>query len=223
MKKNVVMAVLATLAVGQLSSIAQAAPTGRGSRPEGVRARETETSRRGAERAGRSGADSAGSTTLAEVARLNLTRTLDVNQQTALGRKSSDPAVDAALKDILSTSTKAEFEPLSLARVTAIANLPAGYKVDAQQEAVARLSPDAQMELAYAKFALRTYTKDFSAKNRENLTFLLEKTNEIYLAHGGRKTIGESFKEANDMMAKSEAQGGRSTRLELAEANKYCK
>ena len=112
---------------------------------------------------------------------------------------------------------------MALARVTAIANLPAGYKVDAQQEAVARLSPDAQMELAYAKFALRTYTKDFSAKNRENLTVLLEKTNEIYLAHGGRKTIGESFKEANDMMAKSEAQGGRSTRLELAEANKYCK
>lgn len=223
MKKNVVMAVIATLAVGQLSAVADAATGGRSGRAEGVRARETELARRGAESAGRTGADSAGSTTLADVARLNLTRTLDVNQKTALGRKSSDPSVDAALKDILSTASNTAFEPLALARMTAIANLPAGYKVDAQQEAVARLSPDALNELAYAKFALRTYTKDFSPKNRENLTFLFEKTNEIYLASGGRKTIGESFKEANDMMAKSEAQGGRSTRLELAEANKYCK
>ncbi len=223
MKKNVVMAVLATFAVGQLSAVAHAAPTGRGARPEGVRRAETEASRRGAETAGRTGADSATKKPLAEIARLNLDRSLDMNQQTALGQKSADPAVDAALKDILSTSSKPEFEPLALARVTAIANLPTGYKVDAQQEAVARLTPDAQMELAYAKFALRTYTKDFSLKNRENLAFLLEKTNEIYLASGGRKSIGESFKEANDMMAKSEAQGGRSTRLELAEANKYCK
>jgi hypothetical protein len=223
MKKNLVLAAIATLAVGQLSAVADAATAGRSGRPEGVRSSETGRSREGAQRAGRTGADSAGSTTLAEVVRLNLTRTLDVNQQTALGQKSSDPAVDAALKDILSTSSNTSFEPLALARVTAIANLPMGYKVDAQQESVARLSPDAQMELAYAKFALRTYTKDFSQKNRENLTFLLEKTNEIYLASGGRKTIGESFKEANDMMAKSEAQGGRSTRLELAEANKYCK
>lgn len=223
MKKNVVMALLATLAVGQMSVVANAATAGRGGRAEGVRRAETEGARRGAERGARTGADSASSTTLSEITRLNLTRTLDPNQVTALGRKSADASIDAALKDILSTSSKTEFEPLALARVTAIANLPAGYKVDAQQEAVARLSPDAQMELAYAKFALRTYTKDFSAKNRDNLTFLLEKTNEIYLASGGRKTIGESFKEANDMMAKSEAQGGRSTRLELAEANKYCK
>ncbi|MBN8540582.1 MAG: hypothetical protein J0L82_09365 [Deltaproteobacteria bacterium] len=223
MKKNLIMAVAATLAVGQLSAVAHAAGPGRSSRPEAVRGRETETARRGAETAARTGADSAGSTTIAEVARLNLTRTLDVNQLTALRRKSNDPAVDEALKNILSNSSKAELEALSLARMTAIANLPPGYKVDAQQEAVARLSPDAQNELAYAKFALRTYTKDFSQKNRDNLTFLFEKTNEIYLASGGRKTIGESFKEANDMMAKSEAQGGRSTRLELAEANKYCK
>lgn len=222
MKKNLIMAVAATLAVGQLSAVAHAAGSGR-NRPEAVRGREIETARRGAETAGRTGADSAGSTTIARVTALNLTRTLDMNQQTALGRKSSDPEVDAALKDSLATASKPEFETFLLARMTAIANLPAGYKVDAQQEAVARLSPDALNELAYAKFALRTYTKDFSQKNRENLTFLLEKTNEIYLAGGGRKTIGESFKEANDMMAKSEAQGGRSTRLELAEANKYCK
>jgi hypothetical protein len=231
MKKNVVMAVIATLALGQLSELAQAAGTGR-TRPRAIEDARTETGRRGAERGGRAGADSAATTPFAQAKSMNLTRGLSPDQLTALSRKSEDPVIKETLKDIveLAKSGNAGLEEYLVARVRATANVPAGYNIAAKQAELDGMADgpakeNLSNELAYVKFALRSYTKDFGEANVANLTFLLNATDTHYANSGGERSgsLGASFKAGNDLMAKPTVSGGRATRLELKEANKYCK
>jgi len=221
--KKIMLVTLATLSVSAFHNQSKAAGAGRGARPETVRARETKEARQQAAKAGRAGADAATATAFRQLEQGNFLADLSPNQRTALSRNSADPTFQSAMKDIAEHMRTPEFRDLASARLRAMSNIPAGVKLDQPADALARLTNEAQAELTYDRLALRTYVKELKPETRAHVAFLLTRASEIVEASGGRKSRAEALREANDAMAKPEAEGGRSTRLDLENVNKYCK
>lgn len=221
--KKVLLATLATLSVGTLPNQSEAAGAGRGGRAEGVRARETREAREGATRSGRAGADAASANVYRQLEQGGFLADLSPNQRTQLSRNSSDATFQTAMKDIVEHMRTPEFRDLASARLRAMSNIPAGVKLDQTADALARLTNDAQAELTYDRLTLRTYVKELKPEVRAHVAYLLNRASEIIEAQGGRISRAEALRQANNAMAKPEAEGGRSTRLDLENVNKYCK
>ncbi len=221
--KKFVAALVAALSAGAIHNTSEAAGAGRGARPEGVRGRETREAREGAARAGRTGADSASVSYFRQLEEGGFLADLSPNQRTQLSRNSGDATFQTAMKDIVEHMRTPEFRDLASARLRAMANIPAGVKLDQTSDALTRLTNDAQAELTYDRLALRTYVKELKPEVRAHVAYLLNRSSEILEAKAGRISRAEAIREANDAMAKSEAEGGRGTRLDLENVNKYCK
>lgn len=215
--KKIMLVTLATLSVSAFHNQSEAAGAGRGARPREVLARKTKEARQKATEAGRAGAD-APATAFRQLKERGYFKHLSLEQITELSRKSADPAFEIALKDIATT----EISQSVKARLSAMLNIPTGVNLDRPLDALAPLT-GAQAELTYDRLVLRTYVKDLHPETRDHITFLLTEANTIMKESGGRKSRGEALREANDKMAKPEAEGGRSTRLDLENVNKYCK
>lgn len=224
--KKIMLVTLATLSVSAFHNQSKAAGAGRGARPETVRARETKEARQQAAKAGRAGADAATATAFRQLEQGNFLADLSPNQRASLSRNSNDPAFDAAMKDIAEHIRSPEFGDLASARLRAMSNIPAGIKLDQPADALARLTNEAQAELTYDRLALRTYVKELKPETRAHVVFLLTRASKIIEdaeKRGELKPRAEALREANDAMAKPESEGGRSTRLDLENVNKYCK
>lgn len=223
MKKNLILAVAAVMAVGPM---AHAAGKGGGkeAKPEGVRAQEVRESRDAAAREARGGADAAKSTQLiGDLKKSGLTTRLNPNEMSDLTRNmSQNPEIATAAQDALAQSKNEATRPLAEQRLRALAYLK-DVKTGATADALAAMTETGRIEQAYANLAVNAgkAAQGWTPELRENLTFLLTKTNDI-LAQGN-KTVVEAMKEANTILAKTKEEGGRSVRLDLNEVNKYCK
>lgn len=219
MKKNLILAVAAVLAVGQSAHAAGGAKDGKS---DAIRGREVETSRADAAKAAGHGADAAPTQIIASLKAAKLTTTLDARGEADLGRAmSTNPEVMTAVKETLGQAKNERYRDLAAARVGALANLK-DIKTGVTADALAALSTDAKKEQAYATLALRAgkAAETWDAATIENLTFLLVKANE---GINSGKTIADAMTEATSTIAKSKEEGGRSVRLNLDDVNKFCK
>ena len=222
MKKNLILAVATVMAVGPM---AQAAGGGKEPKPPGARAGEVIKSKEAAKVEARTGADAGTKTSqvVSDLKKSGLTTRLNPNELTDLTTNiSTNPEVAAAAQNAGVQAKTEATRPLAEQRIRALAYLK-DVKTGATADALASMSSDARIEQAYANLALNAgkAAEGWTPELRENLTFLLAKTNEI-LAQGN-KTVVEAMKEANVILAKSKEDGGRSVRLDLNEVNKYCK
>ena len=230
MKKNLVLAfgammAAATMAVAPAANAASGKGGGREAKPEGALGREVRDAKVGAAKEARTGADSAKSpqaiVKAAETAKL--TTRLNPNQRSELGQAvSKNPTLKSALEGAIEQAKNPALRDLAAERVRALANLKE-IKTDVTSDAVATLSENARIEQAYLSLAINAgkTAESWSPELRENLTFLLAKTNDIL--DSGSRSIAEALKEANTLLAKSKEEGGRSVRLDLNDVNQYCK
>lgn len=219
MKKNLLMALVAVMAMAQTAHAAKG--TEKDGKSDAIRAQEARAAKEGAARDATHGAD-AGTigTTMKALDAERLTIRLSPNQKTDLGHNMSNPVIAAAVKGTLAQSKTANLRDLAMARLEALANVkqdPTTVTVDA----LAKLDSSAKLEQAYDVLAVNAgeAAKGWSPELRDNLTFLLTKANEL-IAQG--RTKSEAMTEANTILAKSKAEGGRSVRLNLDDVNKWC-
>ncbi len=222
MKKNLILALVATSAILSTVQSAHAVGTEKGGKtPEG-KARDVRVSRDQAAKSAGQGADGASTSIIASLRAAKLT--LDGMQETSLGRVvSKDPVAEAALKDtIVQAKSERTFE-FAKARVEALSNLK-DVKTGLAAEAIANLTADGKAEQAYVTLALNSGKADgWPEGTLSNLTFLLVKANE---AVRGGKSIADGMREAQTIIAQPRLpndHGGRSIRLNLEDINKFCK
>lgn len=225
MKKNLVLAIVAMMAVAPAANAASGKGGGREAKPEGALGREVREAKQGAATEARTGADSGKSAQAlvkaAEAAKL--TTRLNPNERSELGQAvTKNPALKSALEGAIEQAKNPALRDLAEARVRALSFLK-DVKTDVTSDAIATLSENARIEQAYLNLAIKAgkSAESWSPELRENLTFLLAKANDI-LASGNR-SIAEAMKEANTVLAKSKEEGGRSVRLDLNEVNQHCK
>lgn len=226
MKKNLILALVASVATAGILATAQSAHAAAGSEkggktPEGVRRDVRDAKTKAAETAGQ-GADGASTSIIASLKTSKLTNRLDPMQETNLGRAiSENPAVEAAAKETIVQAKSERHRELAEARVGALANLK-GIKTGVAAEALANLTPDGKKEQAYVTLALNAgkAAESWDAATIANLTFLLAKVNEL-IASG--RSIADAMTEAQALIAKPKDEGGRSVRLNLEDINKFCK
>ena len=227
MKKNLILAAAVAMAASQFQMIDAAhanKPGGREGKPEGVRAQEVRGAKRAAETAGRAGAD-AGSTrsVLADVKSARLDARLTPNEMSRLGENMKNAEVATSVKEAVAQSKNEATRELALARIEGLARLDMkNFKTGVAADALALMSADARIEQAYTSLLIDAgkIAESWTPELRENLTFLLQKTNELKAS--GRTTV-EAMKEANQMLEKPKAEGGRAVRLNLEDISKFCK
>lgn len=215
MKKNLILAVAAVLAVGQ---VAVAGP-GKGDKdkPEGARAEGARESKKTAEESVKKGADASHGSAFKAASDAKLTSRLSPKQAENL----KNPAFASIIAEIVQQSKNNDFFALAQARLEALSNIPAdaiGKSVDA----ISAMTPDAKAQQAYITLAVEAgqAAQGWSKDLRANLTFLLEKANDL-VASG--KSVTDAMKEAIEILAKPEAQGGRGVKLKVDDVNKFCK
>lgn len=226
MKKNLILAAAAAIAASQFQMIEIASankPGGREGKPGAVRAQEVREGKKAAETLARTGADSATiKTVMSEVKAARLDSRLTPNELTDLGRSmSANPEVLTAVKEAINQSKSDALRDLGQARIEGLARAK-NIKTGVAADALALMSADARIEQAYTSLLIDAgkIAESWTPELRDNLTFLLQKTNEL-LATG--RTVVEAMKEANEQLSKPKAEGGRSVRLNLDDVNKYCK
>lgn len=226
MKKNLILAAAVAIAASQFQMIdvanAAGKPGGREAKPEGVRAQEVRDAKKGAEASGRKGADAASTkSVMAEIKSARLDARLTPNELSDLGRNMSNPEVLNSVKEAIAQSKSEALRDLGQARIEGLARAK-NIKTGVAADALALMSADARIEQAYTSLLIDAgkIAESWTPELRDNLTFLLQKTNEL-IASG--RSVVEAMKEANEMLAKPKAEGGRSVRLNLDDVNKFCK
>lgn len=196
------------------------AATGRDVRSKAMKDRDIQKARVESARAAKSGADARAShSPLQALDNMGALKKLSAVEKTDLGRISELPDIKKALEDIAKNDSP-DTRELTDARLPAIALIGArGLKIELDQSSnvIDKLTNNEQSVLTFARFALRSYTKELSAENRKAVAFLLNRTVEI-LQSNPQKNIGEAFREANTQMAKE-----IKIALDLENVNKYCK
>lgn len=217
MKKNLLMALVAVMAVAQSAHAAKG--TEKDGKTDAVKAEEVKGAKADATKGAHADAGSAASVIKA-LEEAKLTTRLSANQKTDLRRNMNNPAIAAAVKDVLAMSKTDTLRDLSTAVLESLSNVK-NDPSSVAETALSALTSDARAEQAYDVLAVRAgvAAKGWSPELRENLTFLLTKANEL-MAQG--RTKAEAMAEANAILAKSKAEGGRSVRLNLDDVNKWC-
>ncbi len=221
MKKNLILAVTAAMLVGQA---AHAAKTGGGREAEapGARAAHTEASKLDAVEAARKGPEAL-KTLVAEVKKASLVTRMSAAQEANLMINLANPEAQRAWNEAIKQLDKKETEELGKARLEALSNAKAPK---ADPAALFKTAEQKATEAAEAAFWNLTVFAGKQAEGwtnvelRGNMTFMLKTANDIMAR--GTKSVAEAMVEAQGVISKPVAEGGRAVRLSFEDINKFC-
>lgn len=213
MKKNLILAAVAVLAVGQAAYAA--GPEGK-DKPEAVKGKQATEAKGKAEKTATKGADAKASNPTMKAVRDAKLKTASAEHEAVLGRLSSDPVMKAVIDGIAKQAEK--FPELAQARLDAliladIAKIDTGVTAQAMNN----FSETGKLEQAYRTLAENAgdAANGWPPNLRENLTFLLKTANKL-ISEG--HTVADAMTKANAELFKS-----RQVSLDLSKINEYCK
>lgn len=224
MKKNVILAVAAVLAVGQMAHAAGTGKGGKEGEASGAREAKTVVSKLDAVEAARKGPEAIKSfvTELKNSPAMSgrLSAAQESNLQVVVANAEGARAVNEAIKQTENAQTR----ELGSVRLEGLANAKVSkteptsmFKTSEQKQAAA--AEQAHWNLVV--FAGKQAEGWSNAELRGNMTFFLKTVNDVMAS--GSKTIAEAVAEAQLVIAKPVAEGGRAVRLSLEDINKFCK